>query len=62
MSTKTEKPATEVEARPNWKRRCCVCAQEPVVDLYEDGRLGHSTDMCGVCTFGEAECLDPEKW
>lgn len=32
--------------KPDWKHRCIVCGQKPVVPL---------TGMCGPCTFGEAE-------
>ena len=57
----TEAPE-EREMRPNWKRHCSVCGQAPIVDLYLNGKLTDSTDMCGACTFGEAECWDPENW
>ena len=31
---------------PDWKRKCSVCGEKPVVP---------ETGMCGPCTFGEAE-------
>ena len=31
---------------PNWAGKCIVCGQSPILDC---------TDMCGPCTFGEAE-------
>lgn len=48
---------------PNYKRKCCVCGQKPCVrirllnnSVYYDG------DMCGPCTWGEAETIDPNNW
>ena len=51
-----------LEPRPNYRHACCVCGQKPIVDLYKDGKLVDSTNMCGTCTFGEGECSDPENW
>ena len=31
----------------------CQCGNTPIIPR---------TGMCGVCTFGEAACLDPEEW
>lgn len=50
------------EFKPDWVAECCVCDQSPVVDVYEDGKLVYSTDMCGPCSFGEAAAIDPEEW
>ena len=34
------------EVDPDWKHSCIVCGNTPVLPI---------TDMCGPCTFGEAE-------
>jgi hypothetical protein len=39
--------AQEVEL--NWDKRCYVCGQFGILDL---------TDMCPVCTFGEADAYE----
>ena len=47
---------------PDWTTGCCNCGQRPVVTWIEtNGKIG-STDMCGPCTWGEAETIDPDKW
>lgn len=35
------------DADPDWSRSCSVCGSRPIVPV---------TGMCGVCTFGEADC------
>lgn len=48
---------------PNYKCKCCVCGQKPCVRIrYENGKVYYDNDMCGVCTWGEAECIDPANW
>lgn len=48
---------------PNYRIHCIVCGQTPTVDILPiGGKPKHHTDMCGVCTWGEAECADPENW
>jgi hypothetical protein len=47
---------------PNWNLGCEVCGQKPTVNGMEDGKVVYRGDMCGVCTFGEAACLDPAEW
>lgn len=47
---------------PNYDRPCEVCEQVPTVDIYVAGKLNHHTDLCGPCTWGEADTIDPENW
>jgi len=47
---------------PNYDDECMVCGQSPTVDIYVNGKLENETEMCGVCTWGEAACIDPENW
>ena len=52
----------KVEYVPDYKAACDVCGQSPVVTVYENGNKTYSTDMCGPCTWGEAETIDPDNW
>ena len=48
---------------PNYKKRCEVCEQRPTVTgVDKNNKVVYKGDMCGVCTFGSAKCLDPENW
>lgn len=60
-------------ATPNYERPCTVCGQVPTVDLcdvimhyrtVERIRAANTvhTELCGPCTWGEAETIDPENW
>lgn len=51
------------EWRPNYKRRCIVCDQSPVVEgIAPEGDVAYKGDMCGMCTWGEAEMAEPANW
>ena len=48
---------------PNYKRKCCVCGSKPCVRIRrENGKVFYDGDMCGPCTWGEAETADPNNW
>lgn len=48
---------------PNYKKKCEVCKQTPTVQgVDKQGKVVYNGDMCGVCTWGEAACLDPNNW
>ena len=47
---------------PDYESNCSNCGQSPVVTIEENGKVVHSTDMCGACTWGESDCIDPENW
>jgi len=48
---------------PSYEHECCVCGQKPVVTLVNEKReILYSTDMCGPCTWGEAETVVLETW
>jgi ribosomal protein L37E len=53
-----------LKAEPNYEIECEVCGKKPTVDLYwkTSKILLNRTKMCGVCTFGEADAIDPENW
>lgn len=37
------------EVLPDNTKECIVCGNKPIIPV---------TGMCGVCTFGEAECVN----
>lgn len=57
------KNVTEVdEYVPDYKHRCINCGQTPVVTAVNNGEVVLATEMCGPCTWGEAETIDPSNW
>ena len=48
--------------QPNYKRKCEVCDQKPVVTGVKDGKVVYRGTMCGPCTWGESAMRDPEQW
>ena len=47
---------------PDYDNKCCNCGTTPVVTMVKDNEVIYSTDMCGPCTWGEAETIDPDTW
>lgn len=48
---------------PDWSGKCSICGASPVVTFSkENSHHSTSTEMCGVCYFGEASCIDPDEW
>jgi len=43
---KEVKKAKPEQTEPDWTKKCIVCGATPIVPM---------TEMCGPCTFGEAE-------
>lgn len=39
-----------------------VCGQKPTVLAVRNGEVVFETGMCGPCTWGEADMMDPRKW
>jgi hypothetical protein len=48
---------------PNYAHKCEVCENVPTVDVVVRGRvvLGRAA-LCAVCTWGEADLIDPATW
>jgi len=40
-------------ARPDWTRHCLSCGSSPILPI---------TDLCGPCTFGEADMTGGGWW
>ncbi len=48
---------------PNYVIPCVNCDQTPTVDYYTlEGKFVSHSELCGLCCFGEADCIDPENW
>lgn len=53
------------EWRPNYTRKCAICGQTPCVEGWQQTpeiKLVFEGTMCGVCTWGDADCADPANW
>jgi len=60
--TKKSEKAIPATYEPDYEENCDVCGQTPVVTVVAKDRPIVNTRMCGVCTFGTVECLDPSEW
>ena len=52
---------------PNYDRPCMCCGNTPTVNIVNTNSEGrevvvHRGDMCGPCTFGTADAIDPDEW
>ncbi|MBC8638288.1 hypothetical protein IAG25_15820 [Caballeronia sp. EK] len=47
---------------PDYDHTCENCGETPVVTGVHRGVVVVATGMCGICTWGEAACLDPAEW
>ena len=47
---------------PDYGRQCVTCGQTPCVNGLHAGRVVYQGELCGVCMWGETDCLDPAKW
>lgn len=47
---------------PDWDSFCAVCGGTPTVLAMKNGKVISATEMCGPCTWGEAEMIDPVMW
>lgn len=52
-----------VKTVPNYDLSCDVCSHSPTVSLVDNNdNVIDETNLCGICCFGNSECIDPEKW
>jgi hypothetical protein len=47
---------------PDWDAVCHLCGTMPCVTGLRDGQVVYRSHMCGICTFGEQDCADPQRW
>lgn len=60
----TPQPAKTMPAefKPNYAAKCCNCGHNHTVQVWVGDKMEYDTELCGACTWGESECLDPENW
>ncbi|ARK56276.1 hypothetical protein [Burkholderia pseudomallei] len=47
---------------PDYESKCLNCGETPTVLGMKDGKVVYEPGMCGICTWGEADCIDPANW
>jgi len=47
---------------PNYIIKCEVCGETPCVNGKQNGKTLYEGTMCGVCTWGVSELLNPDSW
>lgn len=50
------------EYKPDYDNTCIFCGLSPVVNITTDKAIVYKTMMCGLCTFGTVDAINPEKW
>lgn len=62
---KTQQPTEVLEVDrwvPNYRTPCQNCGCLPTVTAEKNGEVVYDSQMCGPCTWGESETIDPENW
>lgn len=60
---KEERQTIEIDSyEPDWESACENCGMTPTVTAFLEGEMVHHTGLCGPCTWGEADMLDPTLW
>lgn len=63
MPNKSESEKLKIDSyQPDYETTCDICGQTPVVTCIKNNVVVHSLNMCGVCTFGTDEAIDPSTW
>lgn len=47
---------------PDYESRCLNCGETPTVLGIKDGKVVYAAGLCGICTWGNADCIDPANW
>lgn len=47
---------------PDYESKCLNCGQTPTVLGFKNGKVVYASGMCGICTWGENACPDPDNW
>lgn len=58
----SEAPVTVDAYVPDYEHECENCGAVPVVTGMRDGVVVLATGMCGACTWGESDAIDPAAW
>ena len=57
-----EEVMTVDEYVPDYESECRNCGQSPTVLGSKNGKIVYASGMCGTCTWGEADAIDPANW
>lgn len=61
--TITPDEVVKVDAfEPDYESKCANCGESPTVLGIKDGEVVYAAGLCGVCTWGDADCIDPANW
>lgn len=55
-------PGTIDSFEPDYGARCEVCDESPCGIGVKAGQVVYQSDMCGPCTFGTADSINPANW
>lgn len=47
---------------PDYDDQCMNCGASPTVAAVAKGKLVYQGHLCGPCTWGDADMLDPGNW
>ncbi|MBK3333521.1 hypothetical protein [Burkholderia pseudomallei] len=47
---------------PDYESTCLNCGASPTVVGIKDGKVVFSAGLCGPCSWGDADCIDPANW
>lgn len=47
---------------PDYESHCRNCGATPTVTGIKGGKLVYAAGMCGMCTWGESDAIDPANW
>ncbi len=47
---------------PNYERTCVVCGTGHVVSAVRNQVVMFTSELCGVCTWGDADMINPDNW
>lgn len=47
---------------PDYEAKCINCGESPTVLGVKGGKVVFAPGLCGPCTWGDADCIDPANW
>lgn len=47
---------------PDWEGVCICCGTSPTVTAVANGKVVYAGEMCGACTWGDADLVHPFNW
>lgn len=47
---------------PDYESKCSNCGESPTVLGVKGAEIVYASGMCGLCTWGDSDCIDPANW